>query len=267
MLKGFTRPKPIAWFFFLLGFGLCVMAGTWQLNRLAWKENLIAEIAAANEAKPITRLPNDKQELEKLQFRKAKLYGTWRGDIEFHLAPRYWKNQFGYWVITPFILADGRTIMVNRGWVPAKNKLAKTRPETEVYDEAVLKGLIRVGNERSYFTPENQPEKNVWFGRDVEQMAAFAKLKNTVPIMLDIVGLQNEQLLPVPSDGKIRLRNDHLGYVITWYGIAAGILAIFLAYHRKKNAPPSPRKAPRVLKRKARTTVGQPRHYVTRDDK
>ncbi len=56
----------------------------------------------------------------------------------------------------------------------------------------------------------------------------------TSPAMLDIVGEQDIKHLPVPSNGTIRLRNDHLSYVITWYGIALGILVIFLVYHRKK---------------------------------
>ncbi|MEJ0010858.1 MAG: SURF1 family cytochrome oxidase biogenesis protein [Alphaproteobacteria bacterium] len=62
-------------------------------------------------------------------------------------------------------------------------------------------------------------------------MAAFAHLKNVVPAMVDLVGKQDVAHLPVPSDGSIKLRNDHLSYILTWYGIAAGILVIFLTYH------------------------------------
>jgi len=230
------RPKPIAWFFFLLAFITCLTLGTWQVNRLAWKQGLIVAIADANSKAPLTTLPADAAALDALQFHKVTLKGTWRGDIEFHLAPRYWRDKFGYALITPFTLVDGRTLLVNRGWIPAKKKELADRPDTTVKGKATISGLIRVGNERTYFSPINQPDKNIWFGRDTEQMAAHANLKNPVPAMLDIVGTQNAKTLPVPSDGTIRLKNDHLSYIITWFGIALGILVIFVVYHRRKPA-------------------------------
>ena len=234
MLEGFNRPRAHAWFFFLLGFGLCVAAGGWQVNRLEWKQGLIAEIAKANEENPLTTLPKDDAALNALQFRKVLLTGTWQGSTEFHLTPRYYRDKFGYWIITPFTLADGRTVLVNRGWVPREKKLPETRPETRVRGWERITGMVRVGPERSAFTPKNQPAKNIWFGRDVADMAAYAKLKNVAPVMVDIVGTQDLKRLPIPSDGTIRLRNDHLSYIITWYGIALGILVIFAVYHRKK---------------------------------
>jgi surfeit locus 1 family protein len=282
-MPSFTRPRPVAWFFFIAAFGTCVALGTWQVNRLAWKEGVIAALAEANTKEPITSLPADESELAALQFRKITLKGTWveashgtmdnaslakkreavdtektsahkvhdvfeeapsqagstpkrvsQGAVEFHLAPRYWRDQFGYSIITPFKLADDRVVMVNRGWVPAKKKDAATRPETAVKGRATINGLVRVGAERNYMSPPNQPEKNIWFGRDVAAMADSAKITNVIPVMVDIVGEQDAKRLPVPSDGTIRLRNDHLNYIITWYGIALGILVIFVVYHRKK---------------------------------
>lgn len=242
-LTQFNRPRPVAWFFFILAFGACMAAGSWQVNRLAWKQGLIAAIAEANEKAPLTTLPKDTAALDALQFRKVKLGGAWRGDMEFHLTPRYFRDQFGYWIITPFILPDGRTLLVNRGWVPAAKKLPVTRAGTSVHGKATITGMVRLGSERSYFTPISQPEKNIWFGRDVADMAAFAQLEHIVPVMVDIINVpiagtiktQAEVTsLPIPSDGIIRLRNDHLSYIITWYGIASGILLIFVLYHRRK---------------------------------
>jgi surfeit locus 1 family protein len=208
--------------------------GTWQVQRLHWKESIIADLASANAKDPITKLPTEKTELDALQFRKVSLSGTWLGDTEFHLAPRYWRDQFGYTIVTPFKLNDGRTLLVNRGWVPAAKKEPATRPETRVKGYAAINGLIRTDSDRSYFSPPNQPEKNLWFGRDISVMGSYAKLPNVVPVMVDLVGMQDANKLPVPSDGTIRVRNDHLSYIITWYGIALGILVIFVLYHRKK---------------------------------
>ena len=230
----FNRPRPVAWFFFLCAFGLTFGLGTWQVERLSWKEGLIASITAANAEAPLTDLPSDKAALDPLQFRKVALTGRWLGDTEFHLTPRYFHDQFGYGIVTPLKLKDGRIVLINRGWVPGNKKLAKNRPETAVTGKVTLAGIIRTTAERSYFTPPNQPQKNIWFGRDISEMADYAKLENVLPITIDAVGEQHSAHLPVPSDGTIRLRNDHLSYILTWYGIAAGILVIFLVYHRKK---------------------------------
>lgn len=244
----FNRPRPVAWFFFLLAFGTTVALGTWQIQRLQWKEALIAQIAEANAHEPLAALPKDPTELPALQFRAVRVSGTWMPNIEFHLTPRYYKNQFGYGIVTPLKLADGRILLVNRGWVPGKLKLAETRPETLVKDKATLLILVRTDADRNYFTPINQPQKNIWFGRDALQMAEYATLQNVLPMIGDLIvpeaPLTHEgakvtdaiaaPTLPVPSDGKIRLRNDHLSYIITWYGIALGILVIFIVYHRKK---------------------------------
>jgi surfeit locus 1 family protein len=230
----FNRPRPLAVFLFLSAFLTTMALGTWQVGRLEWKEGLIADINAAAQQPPITQLPHDAAALAGMQFTRIALSGTWLGDVEFHLTPRYFHGTFGYQIITPLKLADGRIILVIRGWVPAANKLPETRPETKVSGRATVMGMLRVGNERNPFTPDSQPERNVWFGRDVAEMAAFAGLKNVAPIMLDAVGTQDRTVLPIPSDGTIKLMNDHLSYIITWYGVAAGILVIFLLAHYKR---------------------------------
>jgi len=179
-------------------------------------------------------LPNDPAALKPLEFRPVALKGTWLGDTEFDISPRFYKSVLGYFIITPFKLSDGRILLINRGWVPADKKDAKTRSDTKVSGPATIHGLVRLGNERNWLTPPSAPERNLWFGRDIAQMGEFAKLSPLVPAMVDIVGTQDVNHLPVPSDGTIRLTNDHLSYIITWYGIAVGILVIFILTLRKK---------------------------------
>ena len=229
-----SRPRPLALFFFLLCFGTTMALGTWQVQRLAWKTNLIAEIEAAKEGAPLTVIPNDAEELKTRAFFPVALHGKWLGDTEFHISPRFYKGTLGYFVISPFLLDNGRTVLVNRGWVPADKKELASRPETRIAGAATIHGLLRLGNERNYFTPASQPAKNLWFGRDTAQMAATANLKNIILAMVDMVGVQDIKNIPVPSDGTIRLNNDHLSYIFTWYGIALGILVIFILTLRKK---------------------------------
>lgn len=230
----FNRPSLVMWIFFLGALVTLICLGMWQFERLAWKEALIARIEASGEANPVTELPKEVEALKALEFHHVALGGVYLPEREFHVTPRYFKEKLGYHIFTPFKLEDGRIVMVNRGWVPAAQKLAETREGSEALRGFVtVDGILRLRAERSPFTPDSQPEQNVWFGRDVMRMAEVAKLEDVIPVSIDIVGPQVRENLPVPSDGKIELRNDHLHYAITWFGIALGLVIVFLVYHHK----------------------------------
>lgn len=234
MLSGFVRPKPIP---FILSFGGIVLVlglGIWQVQRLEWKENIIATIEHANISEPLNHLPATLEKARGKQFYRVTLSGTYKPKTEFHLAARYYKDQLGFSVFNPFVTSDGDMIIVNRGWIPASAK------NTDDYARApkgkqIITATIRTTDERNYFTPANQPDKNIWFGRDMLQMGAYAKL-NVLPYSLDVIGDAVKDVYPVPSDGKIELRNDHLSYAITWFLIGTGMIIITLLYHRKPKA-------------------------------
>lgn len=225
----FHRPRPIP---FIMSVGSVILLfglGIWQLDRLSWKNALIANIEHANETAPLQTLPED---LAAHRFYRVQLSGEYLAEPEFHLAARYFQSKLGYSLLNPFKLDDGRIVMVSRGWIPAEHK--ETTPKAPAGPQTIL-AQIRTSDERNHFTPENQPAKNVWFGRDALQMGAHAKL-DVLPITLDIIGEQDRMQLPVPSDGSIKPRNDHLGYAVTWFGIGFAALIISLLYHRKKPA-------------------------------
>ncbi len=234
MFSGFNRPKFIP---FVMSFGGIVLVfglGFWQVERLALKENIIETIERANITDPLTHAPQTLADAEKKQFYRVTLSGKYKPNTEFHLAARYYHSQLGYSVFNPFVTSHGDTILVNRGWILAKAK------NTDDYARApkgkqIITATIRTSNERNYFTPPNQPEKNIWFGRDVLEMGKDAKL-DVLPYSLDVIGEHIKGEYPVPSDGKIELRNDHLSYAITWFLIGAGMIVITLLYHRKPKA-------------------------------
>lgn len=230
----FIRPRPVAWFFFLSAFATTLALGSWQVHRLQWKQGLITKIEAARDEAPLTALPETEAELSPLNFYPVSIGGTWVEGVEFHITPRFFQGKLGYFLISPLMLPDGRTLLINRGWIPAAAKDPESRPGTLVEGRGAVRGILRVGDERNGLTPENDPSDNIWFGRDIEAMAAHVNLPRPVPAMVDVVGVQDVERLPIPSDGTIKLRNDHLSYILTWYGIALGILTIFILYHRKR---------------------------------
>lgn len=231
----FAKPRPIPLLFFISAMIVTIGLGTWQIQRLHWKQGIIDSIEKAKVEEPLATLPPN-ETIAAHEFARVKLSGWWEKDIEFHVTPRYFKDKLGYHIFAPLRLKDGRTVMVNRGWVPADHKDISKRPESKAEGHTSLVGMIRVGADRNTFTPPSQVEKNVWFGRDVEQMGQAAKLKNVAPVSVDLIGTQDAQILPVPFDGEIKLYNQHLSYIITWYGIALGVLVIFLVYHYKREA-------------------------------
>ena len=120
-----------------------------------------------------------------------QLEGEYLPHPEFHLAARYYRSKLGYSVFTPFRLTDGRLVLVSRGWIPAEAKHASIPPAK---GPQTILAQIRTSNERNYFTPANQPERNIWFGRDTDAMAAHAQL-SLLPLTLDLIGDQNPALL------------------------------------------------------------------------
>ncbi|MFZ4124931.1 MAG: SURF1 family protein [Rickettsiales bacterium] len=229
----FTRPRPIPLLFFISAMIVTLGLGTWQVQRLQWKESLIANIEQAKTEKPLAELPPN-ETIAAHEFERVKLSGWWVKDTEFHVTPRYFRDTLGYHIFAPLRLKDGRVVIVNRGWVPAKRKEISERPESVAKGYTTLVGMIRVGADRNTFTPASSSEKNVWFGRDTELMAIAADLKNVAPVTVDAIGKQDPDVYPVPFDGEIKLYNQHLSYIVTWYGIALGILVIFLVYHYKR---------------------------------
>lgn len=227
--------KKIEWAFFICSFAFLCGLGTWQTVRLQWKEGLIAQLeqARANEMLTMQELPDSQEDYAPLRFRFAQISGVYLNKHELHMAARYHNGQLGYHLFTPLKLTDGRLLMVNRGWIPTFAKEQETRPETLAEGAQSLKVMIRTQTDRNKFTPINQPEDNIWFGRDVDEMASVTGLE-LLPITVDVVGEQVRQVYPVPSTGEIKLRNDHLSYAVTWFGIAIGWAVMFRIW-RKRN--------------------------------
>ena len=103
-------------------------------------------------------------------------------------------------------------------------------------EEVTFEGLVRHPIPKGTFTPENSAEKNLWFYTDMQEISQFLGVP-LAPVMLDVVGQQVPGSYPIPSDGKVALRNDHLGYAITWFAVGIAGLVIFLLYTRNTRRP------------------------------
>lgn len=201
---------PVA-LFGLLGAAVLLWLGAWQVQRLAWKNDIIARIETRLAADPVP-LPAgpDAREDRFLRVRAE-------GEIlpgEVHVYTSVPSHGVGYRIVAPMALSDGRRILIDRGFVPLADKDAP-RP----VGPATVVGSLDWPRGSDRFTGAPDFEKNVWIVRDVPLMA---ETLDTEPLLLvaETSGFA-EGRAPVPVPVSPILPNSHLQYAITWFGLAA----------------------------------------------
>ncbi len=224
-------PTVMAWMCVVTSTTLLLGLSMWQFIRLDWKEGLIADINANQYSRAYGTLPEDIELIHRdMSFARVRLKGKFLHQDELHLAARYYHSQLGYHILTPFKLDDGRVVLLNRGWVHADMKEPETRMEGQVEGYQSVIAMVRLDNDRNAFTPDHDTEKNIWFWRDLDT-ASFITGYELFPVNLDVLYSAPPGERPIPSNGLVALRNDHLGYALTWLLIAISGLIIFFKYH------------------------------------
>jgi surfeit locus 1 family protein len=211
---------------------LMVGLSIWQVQRLHWKEGLIAERVGRTQAAPID-LPAPGADLSGLEFHKVQLQGSFDHAHEFYLAARSMNGNVGYWVETPFQPENGPAVLVNRGWVPEEKKLPAERPEGQVAGSVSLIGFVRLPQTKTWFQPENEPDRNVWFYLAPAEMAAAGHINIRTDLYIDAGPQANPGGFPIGGQTRINLPNDHLQYSITWALLAIALAAVYVTYHLK----------------------------------
>jgi surfeit locus 1 family protein len=227
------RPSPaMIWIFALLMLALaatCAWLGNWQMQRLAEKEALIAAVDTRLTADPIP-VPKatswENLDLEELNFHPVSLTGSFRYSqtvtVFTSLAnARGAASGPGYWVMTPFVLNDGGTVFVNRGFVPEAFQEAAVTDSDSSEDLVTITGLLRPGEAAGMMTPSADTSNRVEWVRDPARLAQMADpaLAPIAPFYIDLpAGVAGE--LPQGGETVVEFPNNHLGYAYTWYGFA-----------------------------------------------
>ena len=201
--------------------------GTWQVERLHWKQALLAQIARA-EAAPAVPLPAEPD-----PFIKVQVTGRLREDLaatygaEVHEAPA--GPQLGTQLIVPLERTDGNTILVDRGWVPMSRPRAIALPVGEV----TVEGYVRPGDKAGWFSATDNPATRQFYTLDPAAIGAALELPSAAPFILVAVGPAPPERYPDPARHLPRPPNNHLSYAITWYGLAVALVVIFVLWARK----------------------------------
>jgi surfeit locus 1 family protein len=214
-------PTLIAISVFVVVMGL----GTWQVQRLLWKGDLIAH-REAQLAAPALPLGDDLSGIdETFAFRRVSVSGEFLHDNEIYLAASH-NRVIGFKVITPLRRSDGSVVLVDRGFVPSAARPAWLRGDGQVAGVVTIDGVVRASPRRGSFTPDNDLEKNYWFWFDYVAMAAFAGVE-APPFVVEAGPAENPGGLPMGRELRVELRNEHLSYAITWYCLALALVVIY----------------------------------------
>lgn len=231
-----VRPGGFPWL--VVVFGLAALAiliglGSWQVQRLHWKQALIATIEARRNAAPVQlgEAEHRYRSSGDVDYTPVTATGTFRHAGERHFLAT-WKGRSGFFVYAPLELADGRFVLVNRGFVPYDLKDASKRPQGQVEGEVTVTGLARnpLAEKPSTLVPDNDPAKNIFYWKDRDAMAASAGLPagaDIVPLFIDADASPNPGGWPAGGVTLVDLPNKHLEYAVTWYGLAAALVGVF----------------------------------------
>lgn len=212
-----------------------IALGTWQVQRLQWKNELIETRGERVGAAPveITRALAAADDLADLEYRPVTVTGELRNDRAMILLNRVHDGGAGGHLIAPLELANGLgTVMVDRGWMPLPDLRAFTATAGE---PVTLDGFVRLYTVPGYFVPDNEPGANNWFFMDEAEMLATANLSGPVGFYIQ-AGLNATPpgVYPVGSVPDVNLRNSHLEYAVTWYALAAVLVVIFVVFHWRR---------------------------------
>jgi surfeit locus 1 family protein len=211
---------------------LLVGLGVWQVQRLQWKESLLARVHALQAASPASLAPV-------LQRAKAGADVDFTRvaadcpDIETSPFLKLWSvpdERSGYRIITACRLANApyASILVDRGFI-VQDDAGKLKPGQGERLGGPITGVLRKGDRANTFTPPNQLAQNLWYARDVPAMARVLGVNDPAPVFLMLEKPAPRGVAPTPAALPADIPNNHLQYAITWFGLAAALAGVYLA--------------------------------------
>lgn len=236
--------------FLFVGF---IALGTWQVERRAWKLDLIARVEQRVHATP-TPAPSQAQWPQTSaatdEYRHVVLTGRYLHDKET-LVQASTVQGTGFWVLTPLQLADGSLVLVNRGFVPPEARERATRQAAEPQGNSTVTGLLRISEPGGGFLRRNDPAQQRWHSRDVAAIAQTQQLARAAPFFVDAgkpelrsgasaeLPPDTQGVWPRPGLTVVQFSNSHLVYALTWFGLAlmvAGSALLVARYERRLRA-------------------------------
>lgn len=238
--------RPVLSICALVGLLVLVSLGTWQLQRLEWKRQLIAKSEAR-----ISQSPAPLKEVlailatgQDQEYRPVSVTGIYRHEGEQRVFGTF-GGKPGYYLFTPMeiTIADTQYIYVNRGFVPQKiwqNAISDNaisdiaRPSDEVSINGLYRGPEMRRGLANLLAPDNQLEESLWFERRPDLMAQDSNI-NAHAGYLDLISDVDAGRWPKSGTTRLDFSNRHMEYALTWFGLAVTLVGVWGAFSIKKN--------------------------------
>ena len=211
----------------IIGLAILMALGAWQVKRLAWKQALLAQLAANAAAEPVdlATASNMSRAGSNVEFVRVKFTGTYKNQPRMKMLSGYEGGQ-GWTIIAPVASEDGWAVIVDRGRLPGQ----RLDSYTSLEGPQEIEGVIRTHPYgQGFFDPANDPKANIWHWWDVAAMLAGSGLAADLrpfPYVVQLLPASTTAEFPRPEEPKANLANNHLGYAITWFGLAATLLGV-----------------------------------------
>lgn len=236
------RFRPVLTIFAAIGLSILLALGFWQLQRLEWKNDLIAAVEARVGAapEPFAKVFAEWRAGRDREYSPVTLAGVFRHELEAHVYGTL-EGVAGYYVFTPLRLESpagvADFVYVNRGFVPQELKAPEHRADGQVEGPVAITGLFRAPQDEQGLAAlvalKDDPSANFWHRRDPSLFAAHARL-SAAPVYVDSFGKENPAAWPKGGTTRLDFSNRHLEYALTWFGLAGALAAVWFAYSTSK---------------------------------
>lgn len=235
-----------------IALAILVALGLWQLDRKSWKEGLLSQIetrayASPGEIVPEAAWPTWRAEVD--EFRRVEVDGTFLPGsmVAIHglAEERRGMAVQGFYLFTPLRRADGSIVVVNQGFVPTELRDATVRAMAArpASSSSRIVGLVRAPETRGLFVPENDAGRDSWFVRNLADITDARRLARVAPFYIDADSTPQEGGWPKGGQTQLTLRNNHLQYAWTWFGLGGALVAVFGSFAWRRWQGTEPRSA------------------------
>ena len=218
--------KPfLAGILVLITVGVFLKMGFWQLERLVWKQGLIASIEAQKAVDATTVPLSTKVDSVVYNLNRGYLTGVWLADKNVKVGPQLMDGVIGYWIVSPFMLNDGTAVFVNRGWVPENMTVM-------MVDSAPPKGIVTITGALRTSDIDGEmvaDDPKSWRALNIDAIANTLRVPNFAPLALFMETSNppdDSTLRPAPA--LTNMRNEHKNYAIFWFGMAILTVVLFV---------------------------------------
>lgn len=237
------RPRLIPAIAAFIALAILLGLGTWQVERLGWKTDLIKRVEAGLAADPV-ELPASIDRPADWDYVRVQVTGRLLHDKEVYIGPRLYprpdgRQEQGVHVLTPLVRDDGAgTVLIDRGWVPLDKRDPASRAPGQVEGSVTISAIARVPQDRAFMQPDNDTASRTFFWLDMQALAGIAGVERLTPLVLQADATANPGGLPIGGRTIVALKNDHLSYALTWYGLALTLVGVFIAASFRRREEP-----------------------------